>query len=219
MAAPAALARAWLQPWRVRPGSLAAAALPEGRVPSQPIADFLAPLFPSGWPSRAFWVCAVSLRDARRVVFGRDAHEVRVGDAVAASCAVPGVFTPVEIAGERFVDGGAHSVANLDLAANAGLDLVLVSSPMTLAGRRPVWSANALLRRSLRAQLAREAAQVRARGVALVAFQPSTDDLEVLGTDAMDPRRRAPVAEHIYAATLRRLESKELRERLALLGS
>jgi len=217
MAAPGALRRAWLHPWRVRIGSIAAAALPEGKVPSLPIAEFLAPLFPRGWPALPFWVCTVSLHDARRVVFGRDSSAASVGEAVAASCAVPGVFTPVQIGAERYVDGGAHSVTNLDLAADAGLDLVLVSSPMSIAGRALRWSADFPMRLALRAQLAREAALLRLRGVRVVALQPSAEDLDVMGLDAMDPSKRRPVAEQVYASTLRRLEQTDLRERLASL--
>ena len=38
-----------------------------------------------------------------------------LADAVAASCAIPGFYHPVEIAGRRYVDGGIYSTSNLDL--------------------------------------------------------------------------------------------------------
>ena len=51
--------------------------------------------------------------------------------AVAASCAVPGVFPAVEVGGRRYVDGGLRSIANADLAA--GHRRVLVLSPYPIA--------------------------------------------------------------------------------------
>jgi NTE family protein len=47
--------------------------------------------------------------------------------AVAASCALPGVFPPVRVDGSRFMDGGVRSVTNTDLAA--GADAVIVVAP------------------------------------------------------------------------------------------
>ena len=49
------------------------------------------------------------------------------------SCAIPAFFAPVTIGGVRYVDGGAHSPTNADLVAGLGLDLVVVSSPMSVA--------------------------------------------------------------------------------------
>ena len=58
----------------------------------------------------------------RRVVFGAPgAPAATVGEAVAASCAVPVVFRPVTIGGREYVDGGVWSLTNLD-AAPAGRD-------------------------------------------------------------------------------------------------
>ena len=40
---------------------------------------------------------------------------------------------PVEIAGKRYVDGGAYSMVSLDLLAGQGLDLVIASAPLSTA--------------------------------------------------------------------------------------
>ena len=45
------------------------------------------------------------------------ASDVRLLDAVGASCAVPGIWPPVTINGRRYIDGGIRSAANADLAA------------------------------------------------------------------------------------------------------
>jgi hypothetical protein len=55
-------------------------------------------------------VCTVDAGNGRRVVFGsRSAPPASVGQAVAASCAIPAVFTPVRIGDRPYVDGGAWS--------------------------------------------------------------------------------------------------------------
>ena len=74
-------------------------------------------------------------------------------------------------------------------------------------------------RRLFRLYLGREAEALRRRGVPVVAFQPGATDTNVMGLNAMDASRRKPVAEHMHAATLRRLQDRKLRDRLAALSS
>jgi NTE family protein len=59
-------------------------------------------------------------------VFSRDSG-VALVDAVAASCAVPGIWPPVTINGRRYIDGGVGSATHADLAA--GYDRILVIVP------------------------------------------------------------------------------------------
>lgn len=207
------LARFAAQPWRARPGTIATALLPRGRLPIADLTTTFDPVFGGRWPHKALWICAVRLTDGARVVFGKDA-KAPVPRAVAASCAIPGFFEPVEIGGVDHVDGGVHSPTNADLMAGLGLDLVLVSSPMSLAGRSLFPTADAPLRRACRAYLDREAVSVRRRGTHVVAFQPTLEDARVMGANAMDPRRRAVTARHVRESTLRRLERADTRRRL-----
>jgi NTE family protein len=221
MAAPSRLLEAARRPWRARLGTLAAAVLPAGQVPSELVAAPFRPLFGASWPD-GMWICAVHLERGRRVVFGRGGApgepRATVADAVAASCAIPGFFQPVTIAGTRYVDGGAHSPTNLDVVAGESLDLVVVSSPMSTArgAQRP--SPDAAARRLFRIYLAREAAVIRRRGVPVVTFQPSAGDRVVMGTNAMDPSRRGPVADQVFATTRRRLQDRALAESLAAIS-
>jgi NTE family protein len=221
MASPGTFARAALPPFRpVRPGALAAAALPAGQVPSELVAAGLRPLFPDGWPLRPLWVCAVRLDTGRRIVFGRDgAPPAGVADAVAASCAIPGFFEPVVIDSVRYVDGGTHSPTNADLLAGRELDLVIVSSPMSVAGTRLRPSLDLPARRLARLYLGQEAARVRRRGTPVLAFQPTDADRGVMGLNAMDPARRGPVVHQARESTRRRLERADVRERVEVLRS
>ncbi|MFE2106546.1 patatin-like phospholipase family protein [Kitasatospora sp. NPDC059463] len=87
-----------------------------------------------GWPAgSALRVVAVDYRSGRRVVFGDPgAPPARVGEAVMASCAIPGWFAPVPVGGTEYVDGGCWSATNADLLLDRGLDEVFVLAPMAL---------------------------------------------------------------------------------------
>jgi NTE family protein len=83
-----------------------------------------------GWPERRVLITAVGV-DGSFVAFDRDSG-VSLVDAVAASCAVPGIWPPVTIDGKRYVDGGMRSSTNADLAAGCTHALALVTSPDAL---------------------------------------------------------------------------------------
>jgi NTE family protein len=210
--------RAALTPWRFRPGLLLAGALPRGEV-DPGYAGLVGRLFPGGWPDAPLWLCAVRLADGERAVFGKS-HDAGgdVGSAVAASCAIPGYYAPVTVAGDEYVDGGAHSPTNADLATD-GPGLVVVSSPMSV-GRGALRPRPELVGRiTHRATLQREVTGLRRRRRTVVTLQPGGEDLAVMGggADALDAGRRKVVTRRARASTLRRLESPQLRSTLAAL--
>ena len=221
-AAPGRFLHAAMRPWEVRLGTLAAAALPEGRVPTDRVVAGLRRMYPDGeWPERPLWVCAVRLHDGRRVVFGRDPGTVQttaVPEAVAASCAIPAFFTPVRIDGIRYVDGGAWSPSNADVAAGLGLDLVVVVSPMSARRAIPA-SVDGAVRAACRLQLSQEVLRVRRRGTPVLVIEPGGEELEAMGTSsqAMDPERAPAIVRAVRDSMRVRLRRPELRERLRLL--
>ncbi|MCU1460372.1 MAG: putative esterase of the alpha-beta hydrolase superfamily [Acidimicrobiales bacterium] len=220
MAEPSLLVRSALRPFRVRPGALAAAALPRGTVPPELVAGPYRRLLPGGWPDQTTWLCAVRLDTGRRVVFGReDGPPGSVADAVAASCAIPGYFAPVEIDGVRYVDGGVHSPTNADLVARLGLDLVIVSSSMSAAGRwrRAVPVMEAPVRAAASWYLGREVAAIRRHGTPVLVFQPSPGDLADIAGNAMDPARRPGAARQAGDLARRRLGHADATALVALL--
>jgi NTE family protein len=140
-----------------------------------------------------------------------------VAQAVGASCAIPGYFSPVEIGGVRYVDGGAHSPTNADVLAGGGFDLVVVASPMSAA--RPLGSGIDLAgRRIARLTLGREVAALRRGGTPVLALQPTAADRAVMGFNAMDPRRREAVARQAYQSTVERLGRHDLADRVEILA-
>jgi NTE family protein len=208
-ASPAMLAHLLRRPWRARPGLVTAALLPHGRFDPATIREgvdrLLAPRIED-----PLWVAAVRLRDGRRIVFGRPGEPVSEGwswgQAVAASCAIPGFFAPVLHDGERYVDGGAHSPTNADLLADRGLDTVVVLSPMSATRSAGIRGIDAPVRGMYRLRLAAEVARLRRTGVSVFVFQPTREVLAAAGINAMDPARRVPVARAAHAAASRRLD-------------
>ncbi len=198
--------------------SLLAIRLPEGRTPSKPITEMIDSLF-GDWPERGFWVCAVRLEDGQRVGFGRDHVEgVSVGRAVAASCAIPGVFVPVEIGAERYIDGGARSMTSVDVLAGYDCDLVIASSPMSAAaGDRWRIAFDVPMRRLLRAQLVREI-EALGSGRRVITIEPTAAEQRVMGPNPMDVDKRAEISRAVYESTRRRLDGGDLSPLAELLG-
>jgi NTE family protein len=215
----AILARVATRPFGAPPWTLLSSLIPEGQVSTAMISDAIAGLFPGSWPNEPLWLCAVRQSDGRRFAFGKQEPRPPLPDVVAASCAIPGFFSPVTIDNEAFVDGGIHSPTNADVLVGEDLDLVIVSSPMSVTGRRVYQSAGSVARRWSGALLDAEALRLRRRGVPVVAFQPTPDDVAVMGLNAMDSDRRGPVARQVRESTLRRLARADTRARLSAIMS
>jgi NTE family protein len=87
------------------------------------------------WPDRRLVVTAIEVGTGELVLFDRDSG-VPLVDAVAASCAVPGVWPPVTIGMRRFIDGGVGSTANVDAVTDADAVVMLApSQESALSGR------------------------------------------------------------------------------------
>jgi NTE family protein len=113
-----------------RLGSWSAREAARGRTPTleERYAAISARLGDAEWPEPGrLLVTAIDVETgALRVFDGSDGVSLR--DAVAASCAVPGIYPPVPIGGRSYIDGGARSGANADLAARC--ERVLALAPL-----------------------------------------------------------------------------------------
>jgi NTE family protein len=130
------------------------------------------------WPDRHLRITAVDAQTGEFVVLDRHAG-VPLVEAVAASCAVPGVWPPVSTGGRRLIDGGVRSQANADLAA--GYDRVVVLAPIVRA-----------LGPMLRVQ--DQVAALRADGAQVVLVSPEPTALAAIGRNVLDPAKRAAAA-------------------------
>ena len=215
--APTALLAAARRPWAVRPGAVVSGLIPAGRNTTHGISRGITHLHGQEWPERRLRICAVRARDARRVVFGSPtAPKVDVGTAVAASCAIPGYFSPVFIDGQPYVDGGAHSPTNADVVRGDEPDLVVISSPMSFGPGGGTRSPDAIIRIAVRRYLAREVRVLRRRGATVVVFQPSPLDLAAMGVNPMKLVRGPDIVATAAATVTSRLKARpELVEQLA----
>jgi len=131
------------------------------------------------WPERLLQLTSVNALTGAFRVFERD-DGVPLVDAVAASCAVPGVWPPVTIQGEKWIDGGMRSAANADLAA--GRSRVVILAPMA-GGVGAVPS------------VGRQVAGLRAAGSAVVVVSPDRAARSQMGRNVLDPAKRAAAAQ------------------------
>jgi NTE family protein len=146
-------------------------------------------------------VTGVDRASGRRVVFGSPgAPFATVGEAVEASCAIPGVYAPTVIGGREYVDGGAWSPSNLDAAPALRGTHVLCLNPMSTA---PASGGPGLVRRWARSALMLESMVIRGRGATVAMVAPDPNSVAAIGPDLRDRRRRAEVLAAGYQQGLR----------------
>ena len=207
-----------------RPGSLPAhvvlsGLLPRGRASLQPIQDMitaasLAALPGRNWPvDPQVWVVATDYDSGRRVVFGRDELPAVLADAVTASCAIPAWYSPVEIAGRSYIDGGTVSNASADtvlaLVADRTIDDVLVVAPMAAREfdqpHSPVTRLERVVRRAITRSIDADVAGLRAAGARVQVLAPGAAELTTMGANLMNPKGRTAVLQTARRETTRLL--------------
>ena len=140
----------------------------EGRLPS------------AAWPATPTKLIALDCDSGTMAAFDATSG-VSLVDAVAASCAVPGVWPPVTIGGRRYMDGGVRSTDNADLAA--GAERITVISPRGMDSATPT-----LL------PLREAMAALSAGGASVTVVSPDAASVAAIGTNPLDPATRVPAA-------------------------
>jgi NTE family protein len=125
------------------------------------------------WPATPLIVTAVEAETGAARTFDRNSGADLI-DAVAASCAVPLVWPPHTVNGIKYIDGGARSVANVDLAK--GCERLVALTPITGGLTKPRHQAERL-------------------GVPYAAIAPTDLALSRMGRNPLDPAFRAAAAE------------------------
>jgi NTE family protein len=196
--------------------------IPRGFISTEPVRRLVETFVPGDWPAHeSYWAVAADYDNGKRTAFGRPgAPQAVVGDAVAASCAIPGFYHPVRIGDRRYVDGGICSTSNLDLLRREGLDLVVCVNPMSsiadaIRGGSPGDRMAAVMRAASGRRLGHEAAKLREAGTEVVLLQPDADDCSLMGLNLMSGRRRVEIVEQARKGVARQL--CELRTQAVLL--
>jgi NTE family protein len=137
----------------------------------------------SAWPpTRDLRIVAADVESGERRVFDRTSG-VDLVDAIAASCAVPGIWPTVAVDGREYMDGGVYSIDNADLAIGCARVLIL-----TLQARVP-----ALCVQSLESAVE----QLRQNGAQVEIVHPDEATLKAFGAvggNLLDPAVREPAA-------------------------
>jgi predicted acylesterase/phospholipase RssA len=174
------------------------------------------------------YITATDLDTTERVVLGDgEWRDVPISTAVAASGALPIVYSPVEIRGREFIDGGIRSTTNVDVAVERGAKFIIVVNPMvpyvndfskripTMFGTRvrrvSDMGAAAIAQQSFRVlshdrlHRAVEDWEEKYPGVDIILIEPEPDDELMFGTSIMDYGGRLEIAKHGFESVTLRL--------------
>ncbi|HPF73014.1 MAG: patatin-like phospholipase family protein [Rhodanobacteraceae bacterium] len=212
--------------------------VPTGLFDNEAIEEFLRESFSQRGRSNDFrelgrklFVVAVELDSGDTVRFGSEGwDDVPISQAIQASSALPGLYTPVEIRGRHFVDGALRRTMHASVALDQGIDLLIGINPLVpfdAKGDRVGEMPERLARGGLPAVLSQTVrAMLQSRvevGLAKYAqrypdtdqlvVEPNADDAEMFFTNVFSYSSRQRVSEHAYAVTLADLGQR--REQLA----
>jgi NTE family protein len=129
------------------------------------------------WPDRPLRITAVDAESGAFVAFDGTSG-VDLVDAVAASCAVPGVWPPVTIGDRRYIDGGVRSPTNAFLAE--GHERVVVLSPLDP---------------TMTPDVERELDRLREGGAEVLLVAADEEALAAIGPNPLDPAKRSVAVE------------------------
>jgi NTE family protein len=132
------------------------------------------------WANRMLLIVAVDTETGETQIFDRFSG-IDLVDAVSASCAVPGIWPPVTINGRRYMDGGARSSDNADLAL--GYARTVIVSPMGTA--RPEVTGDSL---------EQQVTTLKSAGGKTYVVEPDEASKNAIGLNPLAPETRMPAA-------------------------
>jgi NTE family protein len=145
------------------------------------------------WPEKPLHICAVDVATGEFRVHTRDTG-APLHAAVASSCAIPGMFPPIEIDGAHYMDGGVRSGTSADVALEFEPESVVIVAPIiektTVIG--------ALAERCL----ADEVAALERAGAEVSVILPEDAEVEAFGGNLMDPTHADAAGEAGHARGL-----------------
>ena len=170
------------------------------------------------------YVVAVDLNNGEVVRFGGEGWDhVPISQAVQASAALPGLYSPVAVQGRHFVDGALRRTMHASVLLERGIDLLIGINPLVPFNTR---SANlearnlatgglpavlsqtfrTLLQSRMQVGLARYAQQYP--DVDQLVFEPNAEDAELFFANAFSFSARRRICEIAYRHTLADLRTR-----------
>jgi NTE family protein len=129
-----------------------------------------APFVGQAWPNQ-FRATTVNARTGQLQVWDASSG-APLERAIAASTAVPGIWPPITINGERYIDGGMRSMLNADLAIGSDIVIAVSCFPLTAHDK----SGTAFFT-AINAALVAELDAVRRSGATLAVIEPHSEFL------------------------------------------
>jgi predicted acylesterase/phospholipase RssA len=208
-------------------------AVPTGLFDNAAIDDFLTRLFSGAGRTNDFrelrrklYLVATNLDTGHPVTFGaRGLDHVSISRAIAASSALPGLFPPVEIDGEHYVDGALNKTLHASVALEQGIDLLLCVNPLVPfdasvarhAGRMHKLNTHGLplvLSQTFRAiihsrmRVGMEKYAQQYPGADIVLFEPAREDVDMFFTNIFSYAHRKRLCASAFEGTRENLRRR-----------
>jgi NTE family protein len=207
-------------------------ALPVGIFDNRPIRDYLSKIYNLKGRTddfrrlgKRFVVVAADLDSGQAVLFGEPGMDhVPISLAVAASSALPGLYSPVEIDGRHYVDGVLLKTLHASVALEKGADLVICINPIVPVDTLGTVEAGLMRRGKLldhglpsvmsqtfrtlihsRLEVGMASYERKFQNSDVVLFEPHADDYLMFFTNIFSFSERRAVCEHAYHAIRRDL--------------
>jgi NTE family protein len=186
---------------RARVGAVALAAR---TMPEEARLEIIAARLPvQDWSNKQrLVITTVDAQTGELVLFERDSA-VALVLAVAASCAIPGIYPPTTIGSHRYIDGGVRSGTNADIAKGAKLVLILSTGTLDFSAVGGQGSIPRMTFEDERAELQQAGAQV-------LMITPDEASVAARGPNPLDSSRRVSSAKagraqgHLLAESVKR---------------
>jgi NTE family protein len=204
-------------------------AIPTGVFDNRPFEEYLHVLLTSGDRTNDFRqlrstlrIVATDLNSGTEVRFGEPGYDrVPISEAIRASTALPGLYTPVRLDGHTYVDGALLRTVHASLALDRGADLVISVNPLVTFdathprahGRRDLAEGGltAVMNQTFRAliqsrmQIGMATYRQRYPYSDRLLFEPDRDDEVMFFTNVFRYTERRRLANHAYQQTRRDL--------------
>jgi predicted acylesterase/phospholipase RssA len=210
-------------------------AMPTGMFDNRAVGDFLRRLFAAPGRTNDFrklerklFLVATNLDTGASVTFGaRGLDHVPISMAIEASAALPGLFPPVLIGGEHYVDGALNKTLHASVALDEGVRLLLCVNPLVpfdasraaQAGRLTVAKLNEgglpiVLAQTFRAiihsrmKVGMEKYRRQYPGADVILFEPDREDADMFFASIFSYAQRHRLCAAAYAKTRQSLRAR-----------
>ena len=178
---------------------------------------------------KTLYVVATQLDTGEVIRFGSDGYDhVPISKALAASQAVPGIFPPVEIDGEHYIDGGLKKSFHASSLFDEGADIILCINPLVPYDKRLVDTNDGHEPKSLmdkdwrsitfqgvaqlthsRLRLGLEQYKTQFPDRELILIEPSGGDETMFFSNLWSFKNRREICTHAYESTMRDLADQQ----------